>query len=97
MAGDIQRVDERAGRGVHLVHLAAVSRREREAIMHSYDVDLNHMSIRRFFRIVRRIPGLEATFVELKPAKYGFLKRLTRVPLLRELVTGTVVCSPPRS
>ena len=61
-------------------------------IMDSYDNDLNHMSVRRFFRIVRKIPELRVAFKELKPAKFSVLKVLTGVPLVRELITGTVVC-----
>jgi SAM-dependent methyltransferase len=62
------------------------------AIMTSYDEDLNHMSVRRFLRIVKSTPGLSVTYLELRPAKYGFLRPLTRVPLLREFLTGFVVC-----
>lgn len=61
-------------------------------IMASFDSDLNHMSIQRFFRLVRRAPGLRVTFKELRPAKYRFLSPATRVPWVRELFTGTVVC-----
>jgi ubiquinone/menaquinone biosynthesis C-methylase UbiE len=61
-------------------------------IMRSYDEDLNHMSIRRFLGIVRRLPVLAVTHLELRPAKYRFLAPLTRAPGIRELVTGFVVC-----
>ncbi|MEE9270423.1 MAG: class I SAM-dependent methyltransferase [Candidatus Krumholzibacteria bacterium] len=61
-------------------------------IMDSFDRDLNHMSIRRFFRIVRSFPELAVSFTELKPAKYRFLKVMTGIPLVREFFTGTVVC-----
>ena len=60
--------------------------------MRSYDNDLNHMSIRRYRRIVRGLPGLRVSYEELKPAKFKFLDTATRVPILRELFTGTVVC-----
>jgi len=66
--------------------------RKLEGIMESYDTDINHMSIRWFRRILRGLPGLDVVYEELKPAKYAFLKPLTKVPLVRELVTGTVVC-----
>lgn len=61
-------------------------------IMQSYDRDLNHMSIRRFLRIVGRTPGLSVSRLELKPAKFRALKPFTRVPGIRELVTGFVTC-----
>jgi hypothetical protein len=61
-------------------------------IMRSYDEDLNHMSVRRFLRIVDRTPSLAVTYLELRPAKFGVLAPLTRVPFVRELVTGFVVC-----
>ena len=63
-----------------------------DAIMLSYDNDLNHMSIRRYRRIVREVPELKVSFEELKPAKFRVLDFATRIPLVRELVTGTVVC-----
>lgn len=63
-----------------------------EKIMTSYDQDLNHMTVRWFLRIVKNTPSLRITFLELRPAKFGFLKPLTRVPMVRELVTGFVVC-----
>jgi len=61
-------------------------------IMRSYDEDLNHMSIRRFLGIARGLPAVAVTNLELRPAKFRFLAPLTRVPLVRELVTGFVVC-----
>lgn len=61
-------------------------------IMRSYDEDLNHMSVRRFFRLVRSLPGFRVTYKKLAPAKFEFLKPLTYVPIIRELITGTVIC-----
>ncbi len=73
-----------------------VSPGEREVelteIMRSYDEDLNHMSIGRFLGIVRRNRGLRIDSLELRPAKFRFLRPLTRIPLVRELFTGVVVC-----
>ena len=66
-------------------------------IMRSYDEDLNHMSVRRFFRLVAGEPGLAVTRVELRPAKFRWLAPLTRVPVIRELVTGFVVCRLERT
>jgi hypothetical protein len=68
-----------------------IERRVRR-IMTSYDNDLNHMSLRRFARIVREVPGLRISLLELRPAKFGFLRPLTRVPFVREFVTGFVIC-----
>ena len=58
----------------------------------SFDNDLNHMSIRRFLGMVGRIPSLAVTMLELRPAKFRSLALMTRVPFVRELVTGFVVC-----
>lgn len=66
--------------------------RETDRIMMSYDNDLNHMSVRWFFRIVGRFPGLRVSFKELRPPKFRALAPLTRVPLIRELFTGFVIC-----
>jgi len=63
-----------------------------QRIMTSYDNDLNHMSLRKFARTVRGVPGLRTSFLELRPAKFGFLRPLTHVPLVREFVTGFVIC-----
>lgn len=62
------------------------------AIMASYDRDLNHMSIRRFLRIVRAVPSVRISLLQLRPAKFAWLKPLTRVPGIRELVSGFVIC-----
>ena len=66
-------------------------------IMKSYDEDLNHMSVRRFLRIVKGIPSFRVSLLKLQPAKFSFLRPLTRVPLLRELFTGFVVCRVERT
>lgn len=71
--------------------------RKRADIMRSYDTELNRMSIRRFKRMVARIPDLEVVYEELRPAKFRSLRFLTRIPLLRELFTGTVVCRMTRA
>ena len=73
-------------------------KRRVEEIMASYDRDLNHMSVRWFFRIVgRERRGLRVSLRELRPAKFASLGFLTRVPLIRELFTGTVVCRLERT
>lgn len=67
-------------------------RREADKIMISFSEDLNRMSIARFERILACFPYLRKTYMELKPAKFRFLKLFTFLPLLRELFTGTVIC-----
>ena len=64
--------------------------------MTSFDTELNRMSVRRFYKIIRKHPELKVSFEQLKPVKYNFLKVLTMVPLVRELFTGTVVCRMER-
>ncbi len=61
-------------------------------IMQSYDQDLNHMSVKRFLGIVRAVPSLRVSVLELRPARYAWLRPLTRVPGLRELVSAFVIC-----
>jgi hypothetical protein len=68
-----------------------------DEIMTSYDSDLNHMSVRWFLRIVRRVEGLEISFLELRPARFRALRWFTRVPLVRELITGFVICRLERT
>ena len=63
-----------------------------QRIMESYDRDLNHMSVRRFLSIVRAVPSLSVSLMELRPARFAWLKPFTRVPGLRELVSGFVIC-----
>jgi hypothetical protein len=60
--------------------------------MESYDRDLNHMSVHKFLNIVRSVKEVRLSTLELRPAKFSFLKPLTRVPGVRELVSGFVVC-----
>jgi len=61
-------------------------------IMESYDGDLNRMSVRRFLSIVRAVPSLRISSLELRPAKFPWLRPLTKVPGVRELVSGFVIC-----
>ncbi|HET6349021.1 MAG TPA: class I SAM-dependent methyltransferase [Candidatus Krumholzibacteria bacterium] len=61
-------------------------------IMESYDRDLNHMSVSKFLGIVRAVRELRISRLELKPAKFSVFKPLTRVPGVRELFSGFVVC-----
>lgn len=67
------------------------------AIMKSYDEDLNHMSVGRFLALARGARGIRVSKLELRPAKFAALKPLTRVPGLRELVTGFVICRLERA
>jgi hypothetical protein len=41
---------------------------------------------------VSRVGEVRVSKLELKPAKFSFLKPLTMVPGVRELVSGFVVC-----
>lgn len=66
--------------------------RKAEKVMESFDNDLNRMSVRRFFKMVKDHPSLAMTYKELKPPKYTFLRVFNRVPLVRELFTGAVIC-----
>lgn len=66
-------------------------------VMRSYDTELNHMSIRRFRRTLSKFSELEVSREELKPVKYSSLGFLTRLPLVRELFTGTLVCRLERA
>jgi len=61
-------------------------------VMDSFDRDLNRMSVRRFLKMVKSHPSLAVTYREFKPPKYTFLRALNRVPLLRELFTGALIC-----
>ena len=61
-------------------------------IMESYDRELNHMSVQKFLGIVRRVRELRISKLELRPARFSFLKPLTFVPGVRELVSGFVIC-----
>jgi hypothetical protein len=67
------------------------------SIMRSYDTDLNHMSIRRFRGMVANAPGLAVTREVFRPAKFSFLGVLTKIPAVRELFTGTVICRLERA
>ena len=50
------------------------------------------MSVHKFLNIVRSVKEVRLSTLELRPAKFSFLKPLTRVPGVRELVSGFVVC-----
>jgi hypothetical protein len=50
------------------------------------------MSVHKFLEIVRAVNEVRVSKLELKPAKFSFLKPFTRVPGVRELVSGFVVC-----
>lgn len=76
--------------------MARATQTEREErlreLLRYYDEDLNRMTIGRFLRMVESRAELARSFVEFVPPKHRFLKPLTRVPLLRELFTATVIC-----
>jgi SAM-dependent methyltransferase len=60
-------------------------------LMNEYHGELNRITVRRYHRMLKRLPGVELSFEELKPPKYAWLAPLARVPLAGELFTGTVV------
>jgi ubiquinone/menaquinone biosynthesis C-methylase UbiE len=63
-----------------------------EKIMESFERDLNRMSVRRFFNMVKVHPSMQVTFREFKPPKYSLLRGFNRLPLIRELFTGALIC-----
>lgn len=60
-------------------------------LMDEYHGELNRITVRRYHRILKEVPGLFVSVEELKPPKYRWLAPLARVPLAGELFTGTVV------
>jgi len=90
--GDLERAIRRVLRSRNPEAGEAEIRLRAGEIMQSFDEDLNQMSIRRFYGIVRRVPGVRVSLREFRPAKYRFLRVLTALPVVRELFTGTVVC-----
>jgi ubiquinone/menaquinone biosynthesis C-methylase UbiE len=73
--------------------LGEAERAERvEAIFRSYEEDLNGMSVRRSFRLIRRFPELRVSYRRLDPPRWSWLRPLLVLPGLRELLTGTVTC-----
>lgn len=61
-------------------------------IMRSYDEDINHMSVRWFQRIVRGLPALAVTRLDLWPARFRILRLLLKIPIVREPFARFVVC-----
>ena len=76
---------ELAGRGV------PDPGRRAAQLMDEYRGELNRITVWRYHRMLKRLPGVELSFEELKPPKYAWLAPLARVPLAGELFTGTVV------
>jgi hypothetical protein len=66
--------------------------RKADRVMENFDRDLNRLSVRRFFTMVKDHPSLAITYKEFQPPKYSFLRALNRVPLVRELFTGSLIC-----
>lgn len=60
-------------------------------MMRRYREENNRITVRRWRRIVRRTESVTVVLEELRPPKYRRLAPLTRIPLLGELFTGTVV------
>jgi ubiquinone/menaquinone biosynthesis C-methylase UbiE len=70
---------------------AAAPAGEAARLMEEYRTELNRITVGRFRRIVGETSGLETVAERLKPPKFPFLAPVTRVPLIGELFTGTVV------
>ena len=60
-------------------------------LIDAYHAELNRITVRGYRRIVANSPVVEAAVEERIPPKFSFLHPLTRIPLLGELFTGTVV------
>jgi SAM-dependent methyltransferase len=60
-------------------------------LLDEYHGELNRITVRRYHRMLKRLPGVELSFEELKPPKYAWLAPLARAPIAGELFTGTVV------
>jgi ubiquinone/menaquinone biosynthesis C-methylase UbiE len=60
-------------------------------LMEKYHVQLNRITVFRYRCIVSGIHSLETVLEKLVPPKYTFLSPLTRLPVLGEFFTGTVV------
>lgn len=64
---------------------------EAAALIDEYHAELNRLTVRRYRKIVAGTPGVEVVTEERRPPKFSFLSPLTRIPLLGELFTGTVI------
>jgi ubiquinone/menaquinone biosynthesis C-methylase UbiE len=62
-----------------------------------FETDVNGMTIGRFHEIVRATPVLRLGRIVYEPPKFKFLRPLTRLPWLREYVTGLVVAELVRT
>lgn len=66
--------------------------RERTAEMREYyRSDLNHMTVKRFLRVVDEVPRAELVWMRRKPLKTRFLLPLTRIPPFDELTTTLAI------
>jgi SAM-dependent methyltransferase len=64
---------------------------EADSLIDAYHAELNRLTVRRYRKIVADTPGIEVVTEERRPPKFSFLSPLTRIPLLGELFTGTVI------
>jgi ubiquinone/menaquinone biosynthesis C-methylase UbiE len=64
---------------------------EAERLMTEYRAELNRITYRRYREAVGSVRNLEIAMEERKPAKFGFLKPLVRIPFAGDYLTGTVV------
>ncbi len=64
---------------------------EADVLIKAYRRELNRITVREYRRIIAGSPGIEVVAEELRPPKFSFLSPFTRIPLLGELFTGTVI------
>jgi SAM-dependent methyltransferase len=62
-----------------------------DRLIDAYRSELNRITVREYRRIVEDSPRVEVVIEERRPPKFSFLLPLTRIPLLGELFTGTVI------
>ncbi|HER43940.1 MAG TPA: class I SAM-dependent methyltransferase [Candidatus Eisenbacteria bacterium] len=60
-------------------------------LMDEFRTELNRITVRRYRRIIGGRSELETVFERLRPPKFESLRFLTRMPVVGEFFTGTVV------
>jgi len=63
---------------------------EASRLIEEYRVSNNRIDVAGYRGMLAEVDSLETVFEELKPPRFGFLRPLTKIPLLGELFTGTV-------
>ncbi|MCK4235561.1 MAG: class I SAM-dependent methyltransferase [Candidatus Krumholzibacteria bacterium] len=67
------------------------AKKEAERLIGQFHTELNRITVARYRRILKAAATVETVLEELRPAKFAFLSPLTKLPLVGELFTGTVV------